>query len=61
MPISPEGEAAIAKLAKLTVEKGWDPGQVIRGLLDMHEALMKLTPEERAAVRRELRRLRDAH
>lgn len=60
MPISPEGEAAIAKLAKLTVEKGWDPGKVVRGLMDMQAALAKLTPEQRAAVQRALKEARDA-
>ena len=59
MSISPGLEAAIAKLAKLTVQNGWDPGKVLAGLVQMTKLINELTPEQRAAVRRELRRRRD--
>lgn len=58
MSLTPELEAAIAKLAKVTVEHNLDPGKVIVSLMKLTEWLNSLTPEQRAAVRRELRRRR---
>jgi hypothetical protein len=58
MPLSEGMEAAIAKLAKVTVEKGLDPAKVIKGLIDMAEAINNLTPEQRAQLRKELREVR---
>lgn len=60
MPMSEGLEAAIAKLAKVTVEKGLDPGKVVKGLVDMVEAVNSLSPEQRAALREELREVRSA-
>lgn len=60
MSVSPELEAALEKLAKVTVEKGLDPGKVIKGLIDMMEAVNNLTPEQREQLRRELREVRSA-
>jgi hypothetical protein len=58
MSVSKGLEAAIAKLAKATVEKGLDPAKVIKGLIDMAEAINNLTPEQRAQLREELREVR---
>ena len=60
MPISPEGEAAIARLAKLTVKRGWDPGKVVYGLVEGYKALIALPLEQRDAVRKVLSEERDA-
>lgn len=60
MPLTPRVEEAIARLAKMTAEKGWDPGKVIVMLLEMSGKIGALPPDQRAAVLRELRRMRDA-
>lgn len=57
----PEGlEKALRRLAKQTVENGWDPGRVAMGLYRMLQRLSELTPEEREALRKELAHLRNA-
>lgn len=56
MPITPKAEAALERLAKLTVEKGWDPGKVIASLVRQIEIMRHLNPEERRTVIAELRR-----
>jgi hypothetical protein len=53
----PEGlEKAIAELAKRTVNEGLDPGRVLAYLMRFLTAWNELTPEQREAVRSELRR-----
>ncbi len=56
MPLNPRAEAAIERLAKLTVPNGWDPVQVIANLLRAHGILEKVPPELRQEVLAELRR-----
>lgn len=56
MPLTPKAEEAIARLAKITVEKGWDPAQVIMNLLESVRLLNALEPEMRQQVLAELRR-----
>lgn len=57
----PEGlEKALARLAKQTVQNGWDPGRVAMGLYRMLKAVEALSPEDRQRLREELARLRDA-
>ena len=61
MPISEGMGDALDRLAKVTVEKGLDPGKVIKGLMDMMEMVNNLTPAEREQLREELREVRSAH
>jgi hypothetical protein len=56
MPLTPSAEAAIERLAKLTVERGWDPGRVMQNLADSAQLLASLSPEMRREVIAELRR-----
>lgn len=55
----PEGlENALSDLAKKTVQNGWDPVKVVSSLMRGLEWWASLTPEQREAVRVELRRTR---
>lgn len=58
MAISKGTEKALEKLAKLTVERGWDPVRVIVALQKAMEIWNALSPEERRALQRELRKTR---
>jgi hypothetical protein len=63
MAISPGLEAAIARLAKVTVQTGADPGKVIATLIALvrfrNEVWPSLTPYQRYAYRVRLRHLRE--
>lgn len=69
MPLSEGLENAIAELARVTVERGADPGKVIEGLLQMvnwrNDVWPHLTPHERYAFLVKMRHMReearDAH
>lgn len=59
MSVSPGLEAALARLAKVTVETGTDPVKVVQWLMDLvkfrEEIWPTLTPQQRYAFRRKVR------
>lgn len=58
-PIDPRIQRALERLAKQTVQNGWDVGKVLSALQKTMQWWNGLSPEQREAVREALRRERN--